>query len=135
MSKSPPGPTKLNTRLVLDLLDDQPYLKTNTLDWSPDLRRLPPAATTPMPPSASAPTPASAAVLQNSTPRSKAAVTKVFRNEKTLRQMMDEYNGRPISSTLQKKRPSVARNDFRFDSVEQIHLDEIPGKILRPESD
>lgn len=67
--------------------------------------------------------------------------TRIFRNTKTFKQLLSEYNGRKNSLNLLKNSPLNAPTrtskparpgDFGFDSVEVMELPEIPGKIIRP---
>lgn len=64
---------------------------------------------------------------------------KLFRNRPSLRQLMQEYNGRssslpPLKSTISKPvstSPIGRPSDFRWDSIEIMDVP-ISGRILRP---
>ncbi len=67
--------------------------------------------------------------------------TKVFKNQKTLRQLMGEYNGRkntlaPLKSTISQSQISkpVSKNEFKYDRMEIMEVPTINGKILRPQN-
>ena len=132
----------MNPKLVLDLLDDQPPLKTATLDWNP-----PPAPKIAASPATSkgsqqkggpqAGSPSTAAPSGLSRPSGALGQTqKVFRQTRSLRDLMSEYNTRPPAhsrSSVRTGGPSApSRREFSSDRVEHIQLAEIPGKILRP---
>ncbi|MBI2606878.1 MAG: hypothetical protein HYW49_12455 [Deltaproteobacteria bacterium] len=73
--------------------------------------------------------------------------TRVFRDKKSLKQMMEEYNGR--GSSLPPLKSSLARSpfvpaagkparratpgDFRYDRVEVMEVPEVAARVLRPE--
>lgn len=65
---------------------------------------------------------------------SKASIDpKVFSSRPTLRQLMDEYNGKGAKFSPSKMHSSAPRPiDFQFQSVDLIEIPFIPGKILRP---
>lgn len=117
----------IDSKLILNLLDDQPSLKSNTLDWSMRLS-LPTQVknTTNTVAATATPTGPNAALT---------AKKKRPRQTQTLQKMMNEYN-RPSVPMTSRPSPAIrgrASAPFQFDRVEQILLPEIPGKILRPE--
>ncbi|HRK01370.1 MAG TPA: hypothetical protein PLH57_01785 [Oligoflexia bacterium] len=53
----------------------------------------------------------------------------LFGSKPTLRELMNQYNGR---STAKKLLKNPDQQNFSFDRIESIRLPSIPGKILRP---
>lgn len=135
----------LSKKIVLDLLDDQPGLRADSLDWGvkthlPALPAAQPTRTTP-----AAPVTAATATKANSTRGTKTnpllskaspATGQIFRSGTTFKQLLDEYN-KPHQAPLIKAGnaqdyvPS-RRTGFAPEPVEHIELPTIPGKILRP---
>ncbi len=119
----------LSKKIVLNLLDDQPGLKADSLDWSVKAQ-LPPV----MRPVSAPPPAAVSPLLGKSPPKARG---QIFRDNTTFKQLLDEYNKShraPLNrtSSVQDYLPS-RRQGFAPEPVEHIALPTIPGKILRPE--
>lgn len=143
--------SKLDPRLVLALLDDQPDLRMGALDWSPRLSITPalkPGSAVSKAAAKAAQahhTAAASPAPKHSAPQVSAASKnagplmtpshKIIRARRTLKELMHEYNG-PSAGPLQRSGASpgyaLGNRHFNSDQVELIRLPEIPGKILRP---
>ena len=122
----------LSKKILLDLLDDQPGLRADSLDWSVrahPVQQLP--ATAVKQPQAQ-PTPAAPAHPLMTKPKG-----QIFRSKTTFKQLLAEYNKPHQAPLIKADRvqdyvPSRRPSGFAPEPVEHIELPNIPGKILRP---